>query len=66
MTLLTISQAHVNRWIERLPKDAVVEANNEVWTTRKVLRRLASHERGENYVTASLLAKARLALAERS
>lgn len=61
MELLAISQEHVRRWIERLPDDLVVQKHDEVWTTRKVLRRLAAHERGENHVTASLLAKARLA-----
>lgn len=64
--LLSISQEHVKRWIDRLPDDLIVEAGGEVWTTRKVLRRLASHEQGENHVTASLLAKARLALPDRS
>jgi len=63
---LLISQDHVNRWIDRLPDDLIVERGDEVWTTRKVLRRLASHEQGENHVTASLLAKARLALPDES
>ncbi len=59
---LAVSQAHVEHWIEHLPADVVVENDDEVWTTRKVLRRLAGHERAENDVTTALLQKARLAL----
>ena len=64
LELLFISQEHVRLWVERLPDCLVVETEDEVWTTRKVLRRLAGHERDENHVTASLLAKARRALHE--
>ncbi|HUF33934.1 MAG TPA: DinB family protein [Acidimicrobiales bacterium] len=62
LDLLAVSQAHVERSIEHLPSDLVVVTNDEVWTTRKVLRRLAGHERAENDVTAALLHNARLAL----
>lgn len=62
LELLAISQQHVETWIERLRPDVEVVANGEVWTTRKVLRRLAGHERAENGVTAELLRNARLAL----
>lgn len=62
LELLAVSQAHVERWIDQLPSDVIVMSDGEVWTTRKVLRRLAGHERAENDITAALLQKARSAL----
>lgn len=62
LDLLAISRAHVEAWIEGMPSDLAIVHGSEVWTTRKVLRRLAGHERAENDVTRELLAKARRAL----
>lgn len=62
LELLAVSSDHVHQWIECLEPDIEVVAADEVWTTRKVLRRLAGHERAENEVTADLLRSARSAL----
>jgi len=62
LDLLAVSQAHVEYWIENLPPDVAVVTNDEVWTTRKFLRRLAGHERAENDVTTALVQKATLAI----
>jgi hypothetical protein len=63
LELLAVSQAHVERWIERLPYAIVVATHDEVWTARKVLRRSLVTSAPENDVTALLLKKARQALA---
>jgi len=39
--------AHVRRVVEAMPLDAVRCHGDEVWTSTKVLRRLAWHERAE-------------------
>jgi len=52
------SAEHVRAVVTRVPPDLVVEARHEVWTTTKVLRRLAWHERGELAVLRNLLARA--------
>ena len=59
---LTRSQAHVASRLPGLPRDLVVERGGEVWTTRKILRRLAWHERGEIDAIREHLTHARRAL----
>lgn len=46
--------------VEAMPADLVVDGPHGTWTSVKVLRRLAWHERGELAVMRSMLAKARL------
>ena len=53
------SADHVRESLASLPGDLVVERGREVWTSRKVLRRLAWHERGEVDAMRSLLGRAR-------
>lgn len=55
---LRSSAAHVHRTLGELPDNRVVEKDGEVWTTTKVLRRLAWHERGELVVMSELADKA--------
>lgn len=62
LEVLAESRAHVEAWIAQLPPDVQVEADGEVWTTRKALRRIAGHERAENDVTSDLLREAGAAL----
>ncbi|MBA2317451.1 MAG: DinB family protein [Euzebyales bacterium] len=52
------SAAHVATTLLRLPRDRVVERGGEVWTTTKLLRRLAWHERGELAVMRGLAVRA--------
>lgn len=60
--LLARSAAHVRSVLPTLPTDLCREhADGQVWTTRKVLRRLAWHERTELVVMTKLLAKLRAA-----
>jgi len=56
---LRSSAAHVHRALGELPDNLIVEQGHEVWTTTKVLRRLAWHERGELTVMTELVAKSR-------
>lgn len=56
------SGRHVRSTLAVLPRDLVVDNDEEVWTTRKVLRRLAWHERGEIDAMQTLLRRARVAL----
>jgi len=60
---LVQSAAHVDAVVQSMPADVVrtTEAG-EVWTSTKLLRRLAWHERGELAVMRDLAAKARRAL----
>jgi hypothetical protein len=44
---LTDSAAHVRDVLESMPRDLVVRADDQVWTSTKLLRRLAWHEPGE-------------------
>jgi hypothetical protein len=44
---LVDSAAHVREHVLSMERDRVVEADGEVWTTTKLLRRLAWHERSE-------------------
>lgn len=44
---LVDSAAHVREHVLSMDRDRVVEADGEVWTTTKLLRRLAWHERSE-------------------
>lgn len=53
------SAQHVRRVLPTLPRDLVREDGGEVWTTRKVLRRLAWHERGEVDAMRALLRRMR-------
>lgn len=53
------STAHVRRVLPTLPPDLSAEHSDQVWTTTKVLRRLAWHERGELDVMRELLDRAR-------
>ena len=56
------SRAHVHQALGRLEGDRAVTAGDERWTTRKVLRRLAWHERSELDAMRPLRDKARLAI----
>ncbi len=56
---LRLSADHVRQTVETMPAALVVEGEQEVWTTVKVLRRLAWHERGELAAMRAMLAKAR-------
>lgn len=53
------SAGHVRRTLPTLPRDLFREADGEQWTTTKVLRRLAWHERSELDVVRTLLTGAR-------
>jgi len=59
---LAESYRHVCDAIASLPADLVVESGGEVWTTTKVLRRLAWHERGELVVMERLASRGRATL----
>ncbi len=56
---LELSADHVRRTVQTMPAALVVEAEQGVWTTVKVLRRLAWHERSELTAMRAILAKAR-------
>ena len=56
---LEASAGHVRGVVENMPRDAFVEVDHEIWTSVKVLRRLAWNERGELVVMRAMLAKAR-------
>lgn len=63
-TELDRSAARVRAVVETMPPDLVRTTDDgTVWTSTKVLRRLAWHERGELAVMESLAARARRALA---
>jgi hypothetical protein len=47
MAELHVSYQHVHEAVETMPADLVRTDRDEVWTTTKVWRRLAWHERGE-------------------
>lgn len=53
------SAAHVRRILPTLPPDLSIERSGQVWTTTKVLRRLAWHERAELDAMHVLLDRAR-------
>lgn len=53
------SAAHVRDVLPTLPPDLCVERSGQVWTTTKVLRRLAWHERAELDAMRALLDRAR-------
>lgn len=55
---LAESAEHVRAMIEVMPADVVRTIDGEVWTSTKVLRRLAWHERGELVVMHALAARA--------
>lgn len=61
LTELRDSHAHVRAALAALPADMVHQRGGQVWTTVKVLRRLAWHEPGELVVLRRLLARARCA-----
>lgn len=56
---LHLSAKHARRTLETLPADLVVSGPTAVWTTVKLLRRLAWHERAELDVMQALLSKQR-------
>ncbi len=56
---LRLSAEHVRQVVETVPADVIVEGEDGVWTTVKVLRRLAWHERSELFVMQEMLTKAR-------
>lgn len=56
------SGAHVRAALENLERDRAVTSAGERWTTRRVLRRLAWHERSELDAVRTLRDKARLAV----
>lgn len=60
LELCEVAADHVRRSVLSIAADLDVSADEERWTTRKALRRLAAHEREENDVTRWLLARARL------
>jgi hypothetical protein len=53
------SAAHVSAAVTAMPPDHLVEQGGEVWTSVKLLRRLAWHERAEQAVMAQLAERAR-------
>lgn len=56
---LRLSGDHTRKLVETMPSDLVTEGEHGVWTTVKVLRRLAWHERSELTVMQAMLLKAR-------
>lgn len=56
---LELSAEQVQRVVEVMPADLVVEGTQGIWTSTKVLRRLAWHERGELAAMRAMLAKMR-------
>lgn len=56
---LLASQRHVSTVVREMPRDQVRRGDGEVWTSTKVLRRLAWHERGELDAIEALLAARR-------
>lgn len=56
---LELSAEHVQRVVEVMPADLVVEGTRGTWTSTKVLRRLTWHERGELVAMRAMLAKMR-------
>lgn len=56
---LRVGAAHVQDQVGRMSPDVVVERDGDVWTTVKLLRRLAWHERGELAVMRRMLARLR-------
>lgn len=46
-TELRASATHVRKVVHSMPRDLVISEDDEVWTSTKVLRRLAWHEAGE-------------------
>jgi len=60
------SAAHVRRSLSSLPRALARESKRQTWTTTKLLRRLAWHERGEVDAMRALLSKARAALTEQA
>lgn len=53
-TELTESATHVRRVVQAMPADLLHERDGETWTSTKLLRRLAWHERGELAVMQAL------------
>lgn len=56
---LELSADHVRQAVQTMPAALVVDGECGTWTTVKVLRRLAWHERGELAVMRAMLAKTR-------
>lgn len=58
------SRTHVRDALEHLERDRAVTSKGERWTTRKVLRRLAWHERSELDAMMALRDRARIAIGD--
>lgn len=56
---LVVSAEHVREQLLAMPDDLLAETYDEVWTSVKLLRRLAWHERGELAVMRRMLARLR-------
>jgi hypothetical protein len=59
---LRVSAEHVRQLVLTMPAEMRTEGEHGVWTTVKLLRRLAWHERGELVVMKKMLTNARSAL----
>ncbi len=62
---LAASAEHVRAWVRRMDADLVCRHRHETWTTAKVLRRLAWHERSELVTMHRLAARAAAAVRTR-
>ncbi len=59
LTELRVGAVHVRDQVERMAPGVVVEQDGDVWTTVKLLRRLAWHERAELAVMRTMLGRLR-------
>jgi hypothetical protein len=57
VTELRMSAEHVQTVLTSMPLNTVVEGDGQVWTSRKLLRRLAWHERSELVAMRAMLTK---------
>jgi hypothetical protein len=62
ITELAASAEHVRTTVHAMPADLVRHERGEIWTTTKVLRRLAWHERAELVTMHQLAHQAKAAL----
>lgn len=65
MAELTGSARHVQEAVWSVPADLICRADGEIWTTTKLLRRLAWHERSELTTMRRLATRARQSLEAR-
>lgn len=59
---LTASARHVRTFVSTMPATLIRRTSSEVWTTTKVLRRLAWHERSELITMHHIAHRARAAI----